>query len=265
MHTKGRFRNVLFDSSLHPGSAALAILVMLLFLLFILLFMTFAAQPVQGQTSAFAQNPVPPTARQAAAMPEFASRLAHQVAPQAAGKSRGVAPTRNHAPSPQDQVTYENGPANGTTDAWTINFGYVVSDTLHSSSGNVSGFDLWVWEFPGDLMTSVDWSITSAPNGGTVYGSGTASVTDTFISTNQYGYNIDKISASGLNVNAGGTVWLNLQNAVVPSGDPIYWDENSGVGCHSQGCPSQADESGVGTIPSEAFDIESNCYPNCPP
>jgi hypothetical protein len=50
MHTKGRFRNVLFDSSLHPGSGALAILVMLLFLLFLLIFMTFTAQPAQGQT-----------------------------------------------------------------------------------------------------------------------------------------------------------------------------------------------------------------------
>ena len=90
-------------------------------------------------------------------------------------------------------------------------------------------------------MTTVDWSITSAPNGGTVYGSGTASVTDQFISTNQYGYNIDKISVSGLNVSTGsGTVYLNLQNAVVPSGDPVYWDENSGSGCHSPGCPSQA-------------------------
>ena len=25
---------------------------------------------------------------------------------------------------------YDNGPINGTTDAWTINFGYVVSDTF---------------------------------------------------------------------------------------------------------------------------------------
>ena len=49
-HIKGRFRNVLFDSSLHPGSAAVAILVMLLFLLFLLLFMTFTARSVQGQT-----------------------------------------------------------------------------------------------------------------------------------------------------------------------------------------------------------------------
>ena len=58
----------------------------------------------------------------------------------------------------------------------------------------------------------------------------------TYISTNQYGYNIDKISVSGLNVNAScGTCYLNLQNAVVPSGDPVYWDENSGSGCRLHG------------------------------
>ena len=64
----------------------------------------------------------------------------------------------------------------------------------------------------GDVLISLDWSITSGPNSGTVYGSGTVSgnnLTDIFISTNQYGYNIDKISASGLNVNLNaGTFWL---------------------------------------------------------
>ena len=211
--------------------------------------------------AAWAQNAVPPTAREAAASPRFASRLATPVTPGVAGKPRASASGRSRAPSPQSgTVIYENGPANGTTDAWTINFGYVVSDSFALSSGNtVSGFDIYAWEFPGDKLTSVDWSITSSPNGGTVYGSGTVSgsnLTDTFISTNQFGYDIDKISASGLNVGSGsGTVWLNLQNAVVPSGDPVYWDENSGQGCHSTGCPSQAYESSVGTIPSEAFDV----------
>ena len=28
------------------------------------------------------------------------------------------------------QWSYDNGPINGTTDAWTINFGYIVSDTF---------------------------------------------------------------------------------------------------------------------------------------
>jgi hypothetical protein len=54
---------------------------------------------------AWAQNPVPPTAREAAA-----------------GRREGTI-------SPQD-VGYENGPVNGTSDAWTINFGYVVSDSF---------------------------------------------------------------------------------------------------------------------------------------
>jgi len=53
----------------------------------------------------------------------------------------------------------------------------------------------------------------------------------------------------------GVTYWLNLQNAAVPSGDPVYWDENSGKGCGGSGCPSQASESSVGTIASEDFTI----------
>jgi len=93
-----------------------------------------------------------------------------------------------------------------------------------------------------------------------VFGSGVASgnsLTDTFISTNEYGYDIDKISVSGLNVpeKSGVTYWLNLYNATVPSGDPVYWDENSGVGCGGAGCPSMASESSVGSIAGEAFTI----------
>ena len=155
------------------------------------------------------------------------------------------------------QWSYDNGPINGTTDAWTINFGYVVSDSYIAGGSNVTGFSFGVWEFPGDTMTTVDWSITLGENSGTTFGSGTASVTDKYISTNQFGYNIDTITVSGLNVpEQNGTLyWLNLQNAVVPSGDPVYWDENSGTGCGGSGCPSQASESAVGTIPGEAFTI----------
>ena len=157
---------------------------------------------------------------------------------------------------------WDNGPINGTTDAWTINFGYIVSDTYVSNGSNVTGFQFGVWEFPGDVMSSVQWSITSGENSGTTYGSGTASgsaLTDKFISTNQYGYDIDVISVTGLNVAEvnGTTYWLNLQNAAVPSGDPVYWDENSGAGCKSNGCPAKASESAVGTIASEAFTINS--------
>jgi hypothetical protein len=218
----------------------------------------------------FAQNAIPPTAREAVALPAFASRLARHAPPQAAGKVRAPASGHTRTASPQDSVAYENGPVNGTTDAWDINLGYVVSDTFTlGSASTITGFDFYTWEFPGDTLSSVDWSITDVENGfcpgDTCLGNGTASgymVSDKFISTNQYGFNIDKISVSGLNVSlSSGTVWLNLQNATVPSGDPVYWDENSGVGCNSQGCPSQAFQSAVGTIPSEAFDVVGNGGP----
>jgi PEP-CTERM motif len=167
------------------------------------------------------------------------------------------------------QVLYDDGPINGTTNGWTINFGYVTSDTFTLlNNSTVGGFDFGVWEFPGDILTSVGWSITSQPNYGTVYGSGTASgssLTDQFISMNQYGYHMDEITVTGLNVNlkSGTTYWLNLQNAVVPSGDPVFWDENSGAGCTGDdgkggGCPSQATCSDCirpGNIPPESFDI----------
>jgi PEP-CTERM motif len=156
------------------------------------------------------------------------------------------------------QWSYDNGPINGTTDAWTINFGFTASDTFTAGGTTVSGFNFGFWEFPGDVLSSLDWSVTTGENSGTTLGAGTASgqnLTDTFISTNQYGYDIDKISvtASVSGLTSGSTYWLNLQTASTPSGDPVYWDENSGVGCGGSGCPSKASESAVGTIPSEAF------------
>jgi hypothetical protein len=163
------------------------------------------------------------------------------------------------------QVLYNNGQANGCCDAWPINLGSVTSDTFTlASASTVSGFDFYTWEFPGDQVLTVDWSITSGEFGGTSYGSGTASLIDKFLSSNAYGYNVDKVTASGLNValNAA-TYWLNLQNAVTKEGNTVYWDENSGVGCRGDdgkggGCPSKASESAVGTIPSEPFDILGN-------
>jgi hypothetical protein len=162
------------------------------------------------------------------------------------------------------QVLYDNGPINGTVDAWNINYGIIVSDTFTlSKNSTVTSFNFGVYEFPGDTMTSVDWSITSAENGGMVLGSGTASganLTDEFVSTNQFGFNIHDVTVSGLNLGlSSNTYWLNLANASAPSRDPLYWDENSGVGCDGSGgganCPSLASENEVGTIPSESFTV----------
>ena len=42
--------------------------------------------------------------------------------------------------------TYDNGPLNGTTDAWTINFGFTVSDSYVAGGAvnGVTGFDFYV-------------------------------------------------------------------------------------------------------------------------
>ena len=171
--------------------------------------------------------------------------LALAVAPAAAQCGPGGSPGCG------GNFSYDNGGPNGSVDAWTINFGYVVSDTfVVAFAGTVQNFDFWVWAYPGDTALTVDWSITSDEFGGTTYGSGTASLSSQFLSSNQYGYDIDRLSATGLNIALGaGTYWLNLQSATTAFGDPLFWDENSG--------PSSASESAVGTIASEAFYINA--------
>ena len=166
----------------------------------------------------------------------------------------------------QQYTVYSNGPINGTTDAWTINSGFVVSNTFTVGMGgaDVNGLVFGAWAFPGDVLESSQIQITSSEFGGTTFFSGTVNFTQSGCSSNQYGFNVctetsDLFGPVNL---ASGTYWLNLDNAVVNTGDPIYWDENSG--------PSSASENSVGTIPSEAFTVlgASTCTccdnsPNC--
>ena len=152
-------------------------------------------------------------------------------------------------PAMADTV-YDNGPINGTTDAWTINFGFVVSDSFTVSGGGatVNGLAFGAWLFPGDVLQSAEVSITDAEFGGTTFFDGVVNFTQSGCVGNQYGYNVCTETGSFTDTAlADGTYWLNLQNASVNTGDPIYWDENSG--------PSQASENSVGTIPSEAFTL----------
>ncbi|MGO9304630.1 MAG: hypothetical protein ACLP3R_13225, partial [Candidatus Korobacteraceae bacterium] len=207
---------------------------------------------------AWAQDSVPPTAVQAAKMPAFASKLAHPVKRPSPPISPAVARARMHRGPLQANDIYDNGPINGNTDAWTINFGFVVSDTFTMPSGGdtITGGTFGMWLFSGDTLSTAELSITAGENGGTSYFDQTVNFTQTGCTVNEYGYNVCSVTTSftGPALNAG-TYWVNLQNASVPSGDPVYWDENSGVGCTGTGCPSSASESSVGTIPSESFTI----------
>ncbi|MGA2688587.1 MAG: hypothetical protein ABSE85_11020 [Candidatus Korobacteraceae bacterium] len=123
---------------------------------------------------AWAQNSVPPTAVQAAKMPHFASRLAHPgqaVSP--ANASRAVRPPKLRASSrftsqacsqkqarwlPEDRINYNNGPTNGNTDAWAIDFGAL--STIPALNG--VAYDLAISQQLSENGTRRSWHSRSA-------------------------------------------------------------------------------------------------------
>ncbi len=137
---------------------------------------------------------------------------------------------------------YDNGANNGTADAWTINFGFAVTDSsqllrtptptvLSSSSGSPwRHVPPWSFDrtsaFGGDVPTSPAWHSTQGNWDPTSMVSPLRrTATSLVLPERRHHY------------------WLNLQNASVTSGDPVYWDENSG--------PSHGPENSLGTVPSE--------------
>jgi hypothetical protein len=158
------------------------------------------------------------------------------------------------AVAPAMADTYSNGAFNGTNDAWTINFGFTVSDSFTLSGGPVSGFHFVYWDASAsDLLTTADLQLGTTSFGGSAT---TVAFSSTFLGTNQYGYNLYQADATGLSIPwAGGAGYVTLGNACSTSGcsvsNPIYWDENSG--------PSTAYENTLGSIPSEAFTL-SGCF-----
>lgn len=146
---------------------------------------------------------------------------------------------------------YDNGPTNGQSLAWAINFGFAVSDSFDLHGGaTLAGVTFAAWLFPGDVMETAEVSITSSEFGGTSYFDQIVSFTQSGCFANNLGYNVCNETGSfrGDQVNLNpGTYWLDLQNATVTNDDPVFWDMNSG--------PSLASENSLGTIPSESFTI----------
>jgi hypothetical protein len=166
------------------------------------------------------------------------------------------------------QTLYDNGYPNGNLTAYTVNFGYAVSDSFNVSSyygySFVTGASFAMWLFEGDTLKSAELSITSLPFGGTAYFDQTVTFTQGPCTTNQYGYSV---CTETTNLNSyqpmlnNGAYWLTLQNASVSSGGPVYWDENFG--------PSKAKDSSVlpmAVMGSEAFTVlgySSTCICGC--
>jgi hypothetical protein len=148
---------------------------------------------------------------------------------------------------------------NFNEDAWTINFGYSVANSfVLGSSTTITGANVAVWAFPGDSLTSVDWAILANdganPLTGTVIASGTADPTGTvLLADNAYGYPIlnEYFGIPGLALTGGTTYWFVLDNAIVPSGDPIYWDQSDG--------PSIYYENSIGYFPGSGYQCNGLC------
>ena len=165
-------------------------------------------------------------------------------------------------PAATDNTLYSNGPCNCDTDAWTINFGFMVSDSFQvANNSSIQGLHFVYWDASTtDVLTTVDMQIGSNPlSGNTQTLSG---VTNTFLGTNSYGYAIFQADYTFAGIPWSGAGWVTLQNACTTSGcsvsNPIYWDENSGVDCPSPGCPSVGKENVLGTIPSETFTLSGS-------
>ena len=118
-----------------------------------------------------------------------------------------------------DNVYCNGAGINGQVDAWSINFGSLVSNSFTVGSGPIGGVDFGVWLLPGDAVTSIDW----------------------YLGTSAFGSDV----ASG----AGAAVGLGPVDAVSATSNPVYWDENGGS--------SLAFQSGIGSVPSEAFAIDT--------
>lgn len=134
------------------------------------------------------------------------------------------------------EVLYDDGLPNGTLQAWFIDsYGVADSFTLGSSS-LVTDVTFDSWTFAGVAPAMVDWTIASLPDGtGATYGSGTATLTPTFlfnngVDNNGLGFDIYRNSfpVTPLNL-AAGTYWLVLSNSI--TSNPIVeagWDVNFG-------------------------------------
>src|SRR5664279_1085651 len=174
------------------------------------------------------------------------------------------------APALADSTLYSNGPYNGTTDAWTINFGFSVSDSFNvGSDPHIRDLSFVYWDGSAsapssDLLTTVDMQIGTTSFGGSTQT--LSGVTNTFLGTNQYGYSLYQADYTFTDIPWVGAGFITLSNACTTSGcsvsNPIYWDENSGVGCGGTqppgggaNCPSTAYENTLGSIPSEAFTL----------
>jgi hypothetical protein len=163
-----------------------------------------------------------------------------------------------------EDIAYDNGPVNGNLLSWLISksstgYPYSVTDSFHlMASSSIVEVDFWAWVTPGDVLSSVQVQLGNSPFGGTaVLGPFMLSQTNCFSNTGNVNVCLEAVRwLTPVNLSEG-DYWVTLSHAQTLLNNPVGWDENFGIGCKSDGCPSTASPSvaAVSTIPSEAFTI----------
>jgi hypothetical protein len=160
-------------------------------------------------------------------------------------------------PAMADNI-YDNGQIIGRLGSWSISSGHTTSDSFGISDGDnkITGLDFGVWLTQGDVLESVELSITDQPTGGKSFFDQQVNLTQLSCFSNNQGFDVCEESATFDGPTLGNQeYWVHLTNAITRDGDPVSWDQNDGIGCQTVGCPSDAYFDGVGTIPSEAFTL----------
>jgi hypothetical protein len=169
------------------------------------------------------------------------------------------------ASSASATVIYDNGALNGSVGSFTIGGSggsYAISDSfVLNAAATIAGIDFGVWTFPSDVVSTVDWGITTTAGSFSdfLYG-GTATVVDGLSSLNSLGWSIavDSFSTGPVTLGAG-VYYLVLQNAVATNSDAVYWDESDGLSSAAQNIIGDlADYNRPDTTGSESFQIISS-------
>jgi len=163
---------------------------------------------------------------------------------------------------------YSNGPIDGYTNGWDIKDHKVSNSfTLTAAMSDVESVHFGEWTEVEAAPSKVTWAISATPFGSDLGGGTVSSLTYTHLFYNGGCCDVWDVSFTFSSIGlTPGTYWLTLSNAVgcgpFMCDGVVKWDENSGAGCQSIGCTSQAyyDDTGH-PIPSESFYIDGVATP----
>ncbi len=122
-------------------------------------------------------------------------------------------------------TVFDSGPVDGQSSANTISNGFAVSASFTLASNTiVNGFTFAGWNFPGELTTSINYGISTAPTASTT---GTSILTGGMSFFNNIGYDVTTYTGAVAPITlTAGTYYLTLADASTTGGLPTYWDRN---------------------------------------